>query len=131
MIGDDIDRADPALRVEYDGYSAASIARQRTFLAPGRYRFRAESRVEAGEPAGRMQWAVTCAPGGESLAAVSAVPTISPRNSAWVTSAADFSVSSSCPSQWLELKGLPLDRRTPMVVWFDQIAINPLVSVPN
>lgn len=128
---DDVDQTDPALRVEYDGYTTAMIARQRTFLTPGRYRLRAESRTEAGEPAGRIAWALTCAPNGESLAVASAVPARSARNNAWAASMAEFSVSGSCPSQWLELRGLPLDRRTPMVVWFDQVAISPLDPVRN
>lgn len=123
---DDLDQTDPALRVEYDGYSAANMARQRTFLAKGRYRFRAESRTEAGEPAERIAWTLTCAPDGETLATVFAIPGRSAPDGEWATSTTDFSVPDSCPSQWLELRGLPLDRRTPMVVWFDQIAISPL-----
>lgn len=131
IIGDDLDRGDPALRVEYDGYSTAGIAQQRTFLSAGRYRFRAESRIEAGEPAGRMEWVITCATGDARLATVPAVPDTGADGRAWTTSTVDFSVSAACPSQLLELRGLPRDRRTPMVVWFDQVAIAPLDGSPN
>lgn len=127
VMVDDIDGKDPALRVEYDGYSAASIARQRVFLEPGRYRFHAEARIEAGVPAERMAWILTCATGGGgSVLSISAVPAASTPNGVWVTSAGDFSVPPVCKSQSLELRGLPLDRRTPMVVWFDRISIRPL-----
>ena len=124
VMTDDADPSNPALRVEYDGYSAASIARQRVFLAPSRYRLRFKSKTEAGEPAGRMAWTITCDPGAQSPLSASAVRVTDARNRAWSQSAVDFSIPQGCPSQWLELRGLPLDRRAPMVVWFDQIAID-------
>lgn len=128
---DDADRSNPALRVEYDGYSAANMARQRVFLTPGRYRLRFNSRTEAGEPAGRMAWALTCDPGGQSLLSASAVTVAGARNRAWTPSIVDFSIPQGCPSQWLDLRGLALDRRAPMVVWFDQVAIAPLDPTQN
>lgn len=131
IIAKDTDPTDLALRVEYDGYSAASLARQRIFLAVGRYRFRVESRTETGEPAGRMAWTVTCLPSGDTLASVPAAPVTSGRNRDWATIMMNFSVPSACPSQWLELRGLPMDRRSPMVLWFDQTAISPLDTAEN
>jgi hypothetical protein len=128
---DDIDQGNPALRVEYDGYSGANIAQQRTFLAAGRYHFRAESRIEAGEPAGRLSWFIKCATSGETLASIPAVSATRTRGGVWAASNVEFSVSTACPSQWLELRGLPLDRRAPMVVWFDKIAITPLPRQGN
>ena len=117
---------DPALRVEYDGYSTASLVRQRTFLTPGQYHFQSESRVEVGEPAGRMAWVLSCAPGGETIVSIPATPALRPRSETWATSAENFSIARDCATQWLELRGLPLDRRSFMVVWFDRIAINPV-----
>jgi hypothetical protein len=131
VLADDTDKGNPALRVEYDGYSTANIARQQTFLSGGRYRLRSQSRTEAGEPVGRMEWTVTCAVRGETLASAPAVPTTGAGKNEWVNSTVDFSVSSACPTQWLELRGLPLDRRAPMVVWFDQVTIIPLDSTRN
>lgn len=130
IMADDLDQTNSALRVEYDGYSAANIARQRTFLTAGRYRLRAESRVEAGEPAGRMEWSVTCDPGGQELSSAPAVSGTAIRNRSGVTTA-DFSVPTTCPSQWLELRGLPLDRRAPMIVWFDRVSIAALGTSRN
>jgi hypothetical protein len=43
IVPDDVRPADPALRVDYDGYSASRIAEQLLFLAPGRYRLSAQS----------------------------------------------------------------------------------------
>lgn len=123
VITDDTDRSNPALRVEYDGYSAADIARQRVFLAPGRYQLRAKSKTEAGEPAGRLAWTLTCDPGGPSLLSAPAVTVAGARTRTWTQAAVEFSVPQDCPTQWLELRGQPLDRRAPMVVWLDQISI--------
>lgn len=123
VMTDDIDQSNPALRVEYDGYSAANFARQRMFLAPGRYRLRFKSRAEAGEPAGRMVWILTCDPGGQSPLSASAVTAAGARSRAWTPSAVDFSIPQGCPSQWLDLRGRALDSRAPMAAWFDQITI--------
>ena len=126
IMNDDADPSNSALRVEYDGYSAAIFARQRVFLSPGRYRFRAGSRTESGEPAGRMAWTLTCDPGGQSLLTASAVATGASSRQGWTPSTMDFSVPQGCLSQWLDLHGRPLDNRSPMVVWFDQIVVIPV-----
>lgn len=131
ILADDLDSSNFALRVEYDGSSAGPLARQRTFLAPGRYRFRAESRLESGEAAGQMAWTVTCATGGAGLVSVAAVPAGTPANPRWTASSAEFSVAAACSSQWLELRGLTGDRDTPVVAWFDRVAIISLDTPRN
>ncbi len=131
VMADDADPSNPALRVEYDGYSTADIALQRVFLTPGRYRLSFKSKTEAGDPAGRLAWALICDPGGQSLLSASGITAAGARNQAWTFSTADFSVPQACPSQSLQLKGLPLDRRTPMVVWFDQVAVEPAIMNRN
>lgn len=123
VITDDVDRSNPALRVEYDGYSAADIARQRLFLAPGRYQLRSSSRAEAGEPVGRLAWTLVCDPGGQSVFSAPAVTAAGARNQTWTPLVGEFSIPQGCPSQRLNLRGRPLDHRAPMVVWFDRIAI--------
>jgi hypothetical protein len=75
-----------------------------------------------------MTWALACELGGASLLSGSTGPVAGADNPRWTQSTADFSVSQACPSQWLELRGLPLDSRAPMTVWFDQVAITSLVS---
>jgi len=125
-ISDDIDPSNTALRVEYDGYTPATLARQRLFMAPGRYRFRAASRSESGQPAGRIAWILACDPGGQSLFSTAAVPASGAAPRAWTAAGAEFTVPQGCASQWLDLRGVPLDRRSPMAVWFDQITVTPV-----
>lgn len=120
--------SNPALRVEYDGYSAAVIAHQRIFLSPGAHRLRFQFRTESGEPADRIGWNITCDPGSQPVLSSSAVPVA---GADWASSAVKFSVPTGCPSQLLELRGRALDSRRPMVVWFDDIAIDPLKTVSN
>ena len=131
IMNDDVAPSNSALRVEYDGYSAANFVRQRVFLSPGRYRFRAGSRTEAGEPAGRLEWTLTCDPGGQSLFTAGAVGARPSSREGWTPSTMDFSVPQGCLSQWLELRGRPLDSRSPMVVWFDQIVVTPVRPTGN
>ncbi len=120
---DDSGRTRTALRVEYDGYSAAAIVRQRIFLTPGKYGFRASSRTESGSPAGRLAWTVTCLSGGQALLDIPAVPVGPAQTGPWSQAARDFSVPAGCPDQWLELHGRALDSRAPMAAWFDTISI--------
>ncbi len=131
ILTDDLDPSNFALRVEYDGSSAGTLARQRTFLTPGRYRFQAESRLESGETAGQMAWTVTCETGAASLASVPAVPVRNAANRAWGPSSADFSVPAACSSQWLELRGLTGDGGASIVAWFDRVVIIPIDTQGN
>lgn len=126
IMPSDVAQRDPGLRVEYDGYTAALIARQVTLLGPGRYRLRAESRVETGKPGERIVWSVTCANADQRLL-TPAVPANSEAGK-WTAMSAEFTVPADCPSQWLELRGAPLDYRARMVVWFDRVAINPVTD---
>ncbi|HWQ88265.1 hypothetical protein [Brevundimonas sp.] len=126
---DELRPSNPALRVEYDGYSAAVIAHQRVFLAPGAHHLRFQFRIESGEPTDRMGWNITCDPGGRSILSSSAVPVTGA--GAWTSSAVKFSVPEGCPSQLLELRGRALDNRKPMVVWFDEVAIDAFKPTPN
>lgn len=123
IMPSDVAQQDPALRVEYDGYTAALIARQVTILEPGSYRLRAESRIESGQPGERMIWTVTC-DNGETRLSTEAVPANS-ETGKWAATVADFSVPANCPSQRLELRGAPLDHRAMMVVWFDRVSVTP------
>lgn len=126
VMPDDLDRANSALRVEYDGYSPVVFTRQQMFLSPGGYRFRAGFRTESGEPVERMEWIISCSVGGTKPMSLSAIPVTTPGNPTWRSSTMDFRVAADCPSQVLELRGVPLDRRSSMVVWFDRVAIVPL-----
>jgi len=130
-LPDDFEEGNKALRVEYDGYSSADIATQTTFLPQGRYRLRVASRIESGEPAGRMVWTVNCAATGKSLASMPAVRDSDASPRSWTVATTDFSIPADCPSQLLHLRSVPLDRRTPMVVWFDHVTIVPMDRAPD
>lgn len=126
VLNDDADPSNSALRVEYDGYSTATLASQRVFLAPGRYQLSARSRKESGEPAGRLAWGITCVPSGQSVLVAKAVTGAgAAQQKAWTRSAWEFLVPRDCPSQWLVLRAVPLDYRSPMVVWFDGVVVRP------
>lgn len=127
---DEAGKEGPALRVEYDGYSTAVIVRQRIFLNPGRYRFGVVSRTESGNPTDRLAWTVSCAPGGEMLLTLPVAAVAKTGPVVWEPASAEFSTPANCPSQWLELRGVPLDYRAPMVSWFDRVSIRPLSTPP-
>lgn len=122
IVPDDLRPTDPALRVEYDGFSPARIAEQLIFLSPGRHRLTAEARSEAGDPAARLAWTVTCAPGDLTILAAPSAPAGA---AAWKPVSAAFTVPSGCPAQWLRLETRADDRRTPVVAWYDRVAIAP------
>lgn len=126
-LPDDI-RRDPALRVEYSGRQRATIARQQIFLAPGRYRFGSEFRIESGEPDGQLTWSISCAAGIGTFLELPIVGAGVTAESGWRAMGQEFSVPADCTSQWLDLLGQPsLDRRS-AVVWFDRISVAPASS---
>lgn len=128
IVPDDLRPSDPALRVEYDGFSPSRIAEQLMFLPPGRHRLTAETRAETGDPAAHMSWTITCAPGDVKILSV---PSASRAAVAWTPLSAEFSVPASCPAQWLRLETRAGDRRTPVVAWFDRLAISNIASGAN
>lgn len=120
IVPDDVRPADPALRIDYDGYSTVRFAEQLLFLAPGRYRLSAEARAEAGEPAARMGWSLICAPGDQR---VLSAPAADPSAAVWTPISAEFSIPAGCQVQWLRLESRGGDRRTPTVAWIDAVSI--------
>ena len=121
---DDVTAGNAALRVEYDGYSTATLARQQTFLEPGRHRLTARTRIESGDPHNRLAWSMSCQTGERGFLFASAVGQGIKTGEPWKAGAWDFFVPANCTSQWLELRGQPRDARSPMVVWFDSVAIS-------
>ncbi len=124
IVADDLRPANPSLRIDYDGYASARIAEQLTFLAPGSYRFSAETRSESGAPAARLSWTLTCATGGDVIGSLPAGEASASRN-VWSTLSGRFEVPANCPAQWLRLETRADDRRSPTVVWFDRITLSP------
>lgn len=121
---DDARPQDPALRVEYDGYTTSKIALQLMFLKPGRYRLTYQTRTESGAPPERLNWTMLCVPGEFPVLSAPAAPR---QNRAWTTTALEFTIPERCPGQWLSLDGGGGDRRTPTVLWFDKVSAEPIV----
>lgn len=124
IVPDDVRPADPALRVDYDGFSASQIVEQLMFLSPGARRLTLEARIEAGDPAGRLAWTITCAPGDRRILSAPATPANAP---AWTPHRIDFTVPADCPAQWLRLEALGGERQAQTTAWLDRVAI---VTIP-
>lgn len=123
IVPDDLRPSNPALRIDYDGYASGIVAEQLTSLAPGNYRFAAETRTESGDPTGRLEWTLTCVTG---PAAASMSAGAKAASNVWTTVSERFRVPGDCTAQWLRLETRAADRRSPTVVWLDQIAISPV-----
>lgn len=123
IVPDDVRPADPALRIDYDGYSTVRFAEQLLFLSPGRYRLTAEARAEAGQPGERMIWSVICSPGDVR---VLSTPALAGPSAVWSPVSAEFTVPANCTGQWLRLESRGGERRTPTVAWMDRVAITRL-----
>lgn len=120
IVPDDVRPADPALRIDYDGYSTVRFAEQLLFLTPGRYRLTAEARAEAGKPEERLVWSVVCSP---NDLRVLTTPAVARSAAVWSPVSAEFTVPAGCPGQWLRLESRGDDRRASTVAWIDQVAM--------
>lgn len=126
IAADDLSPSNAALRVDYDGYATGTIAEQLTYLTPGTYRFSAAVRSETGNPTARLAWTLSCAShGGEEKISI---PTVAAgvAERTWTNLSGRFEVPATCPAQWLRLETRADDKRAPMAVWFDRIAISPV-----
>ena len=123
IVADDLRPANPALRVDYDGYATGRVAEQLTSLRPGKYRFTAETRTETGDPTDRLAWTLSCATGGQAFAILPA-GTPDAASNAWTALEGRFEVPAGCPAQWLRLQTRAADRRSPTVIWFDRVSIS-------
>ncbi|MBW8302886.1 MAG: hypothetical protein K0M78_02845 [Brevundimonas sp.] len=124
IVSDDRHPDNLALRVDYDGYASAHVAEQLIFIPAGSHRFTAAAKIEAGDPANRLAWTVTCH-SGELLAKIPGAPPAAEPNT-WTSLSASLVVPAACPVQWLRLATVPADQRSPTVVWFDKISLSPV-----
>lgn len=120
IVADEVRPSDPALRIDYDGYSTVMFAEQLLFLTPGRYRLTAEARAEAGEPGQRLLWSLTCSPGDLRILSAPAVARSAP---VWTPVSTEFTVPAACPGQWLRIESRGGDRRMPTIAWIDRVAV--------
>jgi hypothetical protein len=123
ITGDDLNPSNAALRVDYDGYAAGTIAEQLTYLAPGAYGFTAAVRGETVNPIARLVWTLSCATGEGEKVTIPMMPTRAATNT-WTNLSGRFEVPAACPAQWLRLETRAEDTRAPSAIWFDRIAIS-------
>lgn len=112
-----------ALRVEYDGYSAADLMQQALAPQPGDYLLTGEVRPQDGD-AGILAWQARCAADGKVLASVSAAPGATPNT--WSRFAVRFTVpAQGCDGVWLVLTETPRDHPSSNVTWYANLAVRP------
>ncbi len=120
-IEDDLRPGDKALRVDYDGYGGADAASQLLLLVPGSYEFTARFRRENDSPAS-FEWVLSCVEGGAPLMRLRLPEGGGAEVDKWANLAATVTVPETCTAQRLVLAPRAADRRSPLAVWFDDIA---------
>jgi len=125
IAADDLAPANVALRVDYDGYAAGTVAEQMVYLAPGTYRLTATVRTESGDPAARLAWTLSCATSGGGAKSSTPAGAQGASTGSWTGMSGRFEVPASCPAQWLRLETRASDRRDPTLVWFDRVTLAP------
>lgn len=116
-IVDDAEWGGKVLVVDYDGLSAAPVARHLLALSPGRYILTARKRT-TGRP-DAVAWRLACA---EGAALASELGHFQPNR---VLIAFDVP-KQNCSLQWLELRGEPGERFSAGTVIFDDIDLKPV-----
>lgn len=124
VMPDDDHPDDPALRVDFDGYTPGLVAEQLLLLPPGLYRLTASARVETGDPADLIRWTMTCIPGDSRVLSAGAAD----RSVGWKSVAATFTIAPGCRGQFLRLETGAGNRRAAVAVWFDRVAVTPIRS---
>jgi hypothetical protein len=110
-----------ALRLEYDGFAALQFARQLLVMPPGDYVLSGKARQEGQDDPGQVSWSILCASDNRVLAKA---PAAGARQGQWAAFQVPLSVpAASCPSQWLQLSADAGDRRTGIVVWYDDMSV--------
>lgn len=120
IMEDEVSDRNPALRISYDGYGSARIAEQLILLEPGRYALTGRYRQE-NSSAASLEWVVTCVEGGPPLLRIRLPQGAEAGVGNWVVLSAAVTVPDRCTAQRLVLAPRAADRRSPLVVWFDDI----------
>lgn len=108
-----------ALFVESDGFQSAEVASQLLTLRPGPGELSFSAWIELGGGDALMQWTLTCVESGRRLAGVGIADAPS-----WRRFRANFDVPpQGCTAQWLQLRTARGARRTSILVWVDEMAV--------
>jgi hypothetical protein len=115
-------RGGQALQISYDGVSPPGRVQQMMILPPGRYRIAGRAYVESGSAPQMLEWRLVCMTTGEVLARS---PTAAAK-AAWTPFGADVMLpQAGCPAEWLVLTAEAGDIRDDLVVWYDDLAVQP------
>jgi hypothetical protein len=120
-----------ALRVRYDGVSAAPPIQELVMLTPGQYQLSFQQLDELGDPGQALNWTVKCAGSGQLIAQQKPSSVASPPGDggAWREVALAFAVpTSGCAAQWLGITAQQGERPETLVRWYRRIAIAPLLG---
>lgn len=120
VVADDMERENPALRLEYDGLANGVFVRQLLLLPPGESLLRGRWRTETPQGGEAFGWELRCAESGAKVRPAVGAPTAPGPD--WSSFELRFSVPpEGCTAQWLELSARPRDRRSPVASWFDEL----------
>ena len=119
-----------ALRVRYDGVSAAPPIQELVTLAPGQYQLSFQQLDELGDPGQALNWTVKCAGSGQVIAQQKPSAASPPADDgAWRQVTAVFAVpASGCDAQWLGITAQQGERPETAVRWYRRLAIAPLLG---
>jgi hypothetical protein len=128
VLEDDLDEANSAARIEYDGFGSGVFADQLLMLNPGHYTLAGQRRTETPLDDMRVFWRIACLDGGPNILTTSR-ETLAAEDSGWQPFTTSFTVPAmQCSVQSLRLEASPGDRRTSIILWFDDLTIRSQTS---
>lgn len=114
----------PALHAVVADMTGRTVAEQLVLLTPGRWRLSGRFRIEQGDLSGRLAWTLTCATGERGLGTA---PLSAAARGTWTRFSTDIEITpDACGAQRLRLTGLAQDRRSPVEIWVDDVALTPI-----
>lgn len=126
VLAHDDDRDNNALRVDYDGYGATTVASQVLALKPGLYALSIRQDIETWSGNARLEWRIACLETPEEPLPMSSQVGAQEQNATWEVRTMSFVIpSKNCNGQYLRLAPAPSDRRAPIAVWYDDVRIVP------
>jgi len=122
-VDDDQRTGNRALRIAYDGFGSGVATEQLLLLSPGSYRLETAFRIEAGSPDTRLSWQIRCLERPEPILEQRLITTEGQGTNRWKAVQTDLVIPADCSAQWLRLTTRPGDRRAPVAVWVDDVAV--------
>lgn len=127
IVKDDLGALGSSLRVEYDGYTRATVADHLARLPPGNYVLSGRWRSEASGPNAGISLTVVCLQSSTTVGTVT-LGVGDGATSGWTAFSAPLTIPDSCLLQWARVATVAGDRRSFDATWIDQLAIVPASS---